>query len=239
LKSGREGSAGFALGFALLKFQFVLPFVFIFVIRRRWRFVSGFLLSCGLLGLISILGTGFAGMALYARLLLNVAVNPQNQSYGSAVDMPTFHGFLYALLGERLGHSQLTIISAAVSVLLLVWIARKWQVQQLDRSVDLLFAAATSSSLLAGSHMFVHDFSPLIVALFLVAKHLPETSARLRVLTAVSLVIFWAPPIYFLAVAWHCLYLVCPILLLFTCCAMRSVRLSNQHPLKQVELVGA
>src|SRR5215469_16639459 len=38
LKKKRELSTGLALGFGLIKFQFVLPFVLVFVLLRKWRF---------------------------------------------------------------------------------------------------------------------------------------------------------------------------------------------------------
>ena len=35
-------AAGVALGLALLKFQFAVPFAVIFLLRRQWRFLGGF-----------------------------------------------------------------------------------------------------------------------------------------------------------------------------------------------------
>ena len=239
LKSERELPAGVALGFALLKFQFVLPFVFIFLLRRRWRFLGGFALSCGLLALVSIVGVGFRALAEYARLLLSIESNPGSQSYGSAVDMPTIHGFVYAVLGRWLGHTELSVISGAIAIVLLVWVACRWQSARSECDAELLFAAAVSASLLAGSHMFTHDFSPLIVPMFVVAARFREMSRRWRVVTAVTLAIFWTFPIYFACVAWHCLYLMCPILLLFLFSAVLTASASHQDRVDQREYVRA
>ena len=91
-----------------------------------------------------------------------------------------------------------------------------------DSSFDLMFATAVAASLLSGSHMFMHDFSPLILAMLLSSARMSHYSnsrnaswARFAIRFALS--IFWIPPIYFLFVKWHCLYLMAPVLFLFVC----------------------
>jgi hypothetical protein len=85
-----------------------------------------------------------------------------------------------------------------------------------------MFASAISASLLAGSHMFTHDFSPLLVAMFVVGAQLKTLQKSTYRTLRMILVIFWTFPIYFLFVAWHCLFLMCPILLLFTLYVAKS-----------------
>ena len=237
LKRERELSAGIALGFGLIKFQFVLPLALIFLFRKRWRFLTGFLISACILGVVSIATVGLRGVVEYERFLLTIAGNPQNLSYGSAVDMPTIHGFLYAVLGQKINHTGLNIVSAFLSILLLVWVARRWQSVKTESSADLLFGAAVAASLLAGLHMFTHDFSPLILAMFLAAAHFQKGVAGYRIPMAVSLAVFWSFPIYFLFVAWHCLYLMCPILFLFMYSGIRAAKYANRLGLAEVECV--
>ena len=42
LKGKREFTAGGLLACGLFKFHLVVPFVIIFMIRRQWRFLTGF-----------------------------------------------------------------------------------------------------------------------------------------------------------------------------------------------------
>jgi uncharacterized membrane protein len=92
-----------------------------------------------------------------------------------------------------------------------------------------MFAAAIAGSLLSGSHMFTHDFSPLVLAMFIALASLPSRSQR--VLCAVmifTLVLFWLPPAYFVLVAFHGMYLMCPVLLLFALSAVLTKRYVSQ-----------
>jgi alpha-1,2-mannosyltransferase len=232
LKREKEFAAGIALGFGLLKFQFVLPFVLIFLVRRKWRFLLGFVVSSFVLTLLSIAAVGWRGAADYVQFLFTIGRNPQNISYGSGVDMPTIHGFVYALVGQRIGYIGLNIVVAFLSISLLAWVAWRWDSEQERSSFDLMFAAAVAASLLSGSHMFTHDFSPLILPMLLAAGCFSKSTTLTRIpspLIAVrtALVLLWMFPVYFVCVNWHCLYLMGPVLFLFTWGAVQTKRFSE------------
>jgi hypothetical protein len=246
LKRENEFVAGLCLGLGLFRFQFVLPFAFIFLVRKKWRFLGGFALTSVFVGLLSLLAVGWNGIVSYARFLWTIGNNPQNLSYGSGVDMPTIHGFVYAMLGQSIGQGGLTITVALLSLLLLVAVALRWQSlsdcsSQCGSSPDLMFAAAVAASLLAGSHMFTHDFSPLILAMFLAAAGFSHSGngeyRTLRTAMNLTLVLFWFFPVYFLFVAWHCLYLMCPILLLFAYSALLGAKYFGPKRQCEVECV--
>jgi Glycosyltransferase family 87 len=228
LKFGQEFVAGLALGLGLFKFQFVLPFALIFLFRKKWRFLCGFGTTSIFLVLLSLLAVGWSGFIGYLRFLLAIGSNPQNESFGSAVDMPTIHGLVYASLGQKISHLELNVLVMSLSILLLGLVAWRWTRPYSRASFDLMFAAALAASLVAGSHMFTHDFSPLILAMFLAAAGFSGSAGKAlvwpRFAMASSLVLFWAFPIYFVFVAWHCLFLMCPVLLLFTWAALRNVQ---------------
>ena len=120
---------------------------------------------------------------------------------------------------ERLGFSD-------------VWLTEHYFTGESVYSDSLMFAAALAASLVAGSHMFTHDFSPLILAMFLGAASSSGSAGKAlvwpRFAMSISLVLFWAFPVYFLFVAWHCLFLLCPVLVLFTWAA-----LSAAHSIKR------
>ena len=230
LKRTKEFAAGVALGFGLLKLQFVLPFVVIFLIRKKWRFLAGFAACALVLAFVSVTAVGWKGATDYVRFLLAIGNNPQNISFGSGVDMPTIHGFVFATLGRKISGTELNIVVAVLSIALLVWVAWQWNRRQESVSFDLMFAAAVAASLLSGSHMFTHDFSPLILSMLLVAGSPSSDTASTgsfawgeRAVKA-TLFLFWMFPIYFLSVKWHCLYLMGPVLLLFTWGTMQRAR---------------
>lgn len=238
LARGRDAMAGVALGLGLFKLQFVLPFAFIFVLRRRCHFLLGFAASALLLGILSLFAVGWSGIVAYVRFLLAIGSNPQNESYGSAVDMPTIHGLVYAIFGHSLPHGTTSALVILLSLAVLSFIAWRWQQLPAQEAFAWMFAAGVGAALVSGSHMFTHDFSPLMLAMLLVAAGLSRPHAvpsLARYATILSLVAFWAFPIYFLFVAWHTMFLMCPILLLFIWGALRlagsSVRsASNLQP---------
>jgi hypothetical protein len=219
LKRGHDLKAGWWLGFGLLKFQFVLPFALVFLFRRKWKFLAGFLLSATLLGVLSLIAVGWQGVLGYVDLILNISRKPANVSYGSAVDMPTLHGFVYAILGNTMSLGALTLVVAVISVFMILLTAWSWvraDRRNPARAFDLMFSAVLTVSLMTGSHMFTHDFSPLMLAMLLAAKHFPgQGRPALRLVLATALVLLWIPPVYFALVAWHGLYLMFPILLVF------------------------
>jgi hypothetical protein len=224
LKHSQDFPAGMALGFGLFKFQFVLPFALIFLVRRKWRFLVGFTASALLLGVFSMFTVGGRGLAEYARFLLTIGSNPQNESFGSAVDMPTLYGLVHAIFRGRIGYTELNVAVAFLSILLLGLVAWRWNTTNEIRGFDFMFSAAIAASLVAGSHMFTHDFSPLVLPMFLVAGQLSSPNFPLsgRVVIRLALALLWTFPIYFLCVAWHCLYLMCLVLLVFVYLAVRG-----------------
>jgi hypothetical protein len=223
LRQTKDFVAGAAIGLGLFKFQFVIPFVLIFFFRKQWRFLAGFSVSAIVLGALSLFATGWSGVVSYIRFLLAIGTHPQNLSYGSAVDMPTIHGFIYALLGTRISPLQLTFTVFLLSVALLVFIALHWRTTHRHTEDRLMFAAAVAASLLTGLHMFTHDFSPLLLAAFIAAASLRSLSHTvLRGILLFTLLVFWLPPTYFFLVGLHKLYLMCPVLLLFVFCVIAS-----------------
>ncbi len=239
LKKENPLSAGIALGLALVKFQFAVPFAVIFLLRRQWRFLGGFAASAAVLGLFSIVAVGWGGVLDYIRLLLRIGNNPQNLSYGSAVDMPTLHGLVYAAAGHHLNVDVLNTVVSLLTLALLVWIAWRWKAEPQTRSFDLMFAAAVAASLLAGSHMFTHDFSPLVLGMFLAGVNLRALSRRIRATLVFTLVVFWAFPLYFLFVNWHCLYLMAIILITFVWACVRAAKRIAQSSGVGVHMVAA
>jgi hypothetical protein len=227
-KDRQTGRAGFYLGLGLFRFQFVLPFLLIFVLQKRWRFLGGFLVSATLAFVLSLIAVGWHGIMDYARLLLNISHNPGNVSYGAAADMPTLQGFVYAILGQRVSSAAVAVTVALLSLVLVAMTAWQWNRLRQNGATEVMFAVAIAVSLISGFHMFTHDFSPLLLALFLVAAHFPAPGrSALRITLATLMAFFWMPPVYFALVTWHGMYLMFVPLLVFVVAAIILARNSG------------
>jgi hypothetical protein len=53
------------------------------------------------------------------------------------------------------------------------------------------------------------------------------------------MVLFWIFPIYFVFVAWHCLYLMCPVLLMFSISALLAATDATRQTPTEVQFVAA
>jgi hypothetical protein len=224
LKHGQEMRGGILLGLGLFKFQFVLPFAIIFLLRRKWRFLSGFALSAMALGLFSLWAVRWQGILSYVHLLLNIAGHPDDSSYGKAIGMATVQGFMYTILGTLLGARVIGWVVAATSFSMLAFAARRWRPAKNPRSdvaFDLEFAAALVISLVSGFHMFLHDLSPLLLAMFLIAAHVPgHARLVLRAMLGIMLALLWIPPLQLALVAWHRVFLMFPVLMILAFAAL-------------------
>jgi hypothetical protein len=227
LKEGHDFRAGLALALALFKFQFAIPMALIFVLRRKWSFVRGFLTIAGILGGLSVVAVGWGGIRSYLYLLTAVVFHPDNSSFGSAAEMATIEGFVHAIVGKTLSRSLVFLIVSGFSgllILLTAWLWNRPAHSQQERHEDVMFGVAIIVSLVTGFHMFTHDLSPLILALLLVLGHLSH-SGLLRGVLRGCLVVLWTPPIYFALLAWHHIYILFPVLLVLTIGMMRLASL--------------
>ena len=204
------------------------------LLRKKWRFLGGFSLTAAALGVLSLIAVGWQGVLGYVHLLLAIAGNPDNVSYGHAIDMATVQGFVYSALGHFVSARTISGIVGAISLLLIWYTARCWSRQEEEQAgpgFDLMFAAAVIVSLALGMHMFTHDLSPLLLAMFLVVAHFPMAERpALRVALGATLALFWISPLYFALLAWHYVYLLFPALMLFSFSAMRLAQ-SPSDPL--------
>lgn len=227
LKRRREWKAGMYIGFGLFKFQFVLPFALIFLLRKKWRFLTGFAFSATLLGALSLIAVGWQGVLSYIHLLLSIAGHPSNASYGNSVGMATVQGFVHSILGNRFSPIAVALAVGGISLALVLVVAWRWSredCQNPNGSLDIMFAVSIVVALVDGFHMFTHDLSPFILALFLVAAHFPgRERPALRVILATCMTIFWIPPILFGLLDLHGFYLLFPPLLIFAFAALRLV----------------
>jgi hypothetical protein len=91
-----------------------------------------------------------------------------------------------------------------------------------------MFAASVVVALVTGFHMFTHDLSPLLLAMLLVMAHFPGRDRPvLRWTLAAAITLFWIPFLYFALLAWHCVYLWFPVLMMFM---IATLKLAESSP---------
>ncbi len=156
----RDLGAGLLLGCALFKFQLVLPFAVVLLLRRKWRALVGLSASGALLVLASVAISGRLVLVQYARFLRNP--DPSINLLGLyPTYMPNVRGLLSLLLGNFSCTRSITILTITVSCLLVCLAARYWN----DDNLKLSFAVALLASLLSTYHLHNYDLTLLLLAI--------------------------------------------------------------------------
>ncbi len=126
LATGRAFVAGVFLALALFKFQLVLPFVLVLLLRRQWKAVAGFSLTAFVLLLVSAAVVGWNGVLAYPGFVLRL-----NRSAAQAGidprDMPNLRGLVAGLL--HLAGVPAILLIITISIALLVLVVRWWRVR--------------------------------------------------------------------------------------------------------------
>ncbi len=175
LKRRRNYVAGLALGLGLFRFEILLPFVFIFLLRRRWKLFAGFCTVGTVLLAVSAALVGWTGLVAYVRTLIEVggaAAGPWADR-SSASMMPCLRGAFDSLLGGVIPHNFLFPAILAATFFLLGWAARKFKDidRPADPAFDLEFSLAVIAALLSGYHVFIGQLTPLIVVGFVILAY--------------------------------------------------------------------
>ena len=194
LSQGKDFRAGVFLGLALVKFQIAIPVAFLFLLWRRWRFVAGFAAAGTILLAVSVGVVGLAGVSAYLRPLLAVGgglgTAAERLTYGVYPRlMPNLRGLVDGLTDNILGVRAAHLVTAVISLLVIVWAAMR------RRS----FPLALTAALVVSYHLNPHDLSLLAlpIALVLDGAFAQKASLTRRDLTAVSLAaLFLFTPVY-------------------------------------------
>lgn len=153
-RQGHFFLGGVALSIAEFKFQLVVGFIAVLLVKRRWRELTGFAAaSAAFLG-ISILITGVPGLLRYPAFLLH-----GGGDVGSEPDkMANWRGLL------SLRSSDHPIAIAILSVLTILFAARLWQ------DLDIGFCAAVLATMLVSYHFGPQDLSLFLIPAFLATR---------------------------------------------------------------------
>ena len=200
LAAGRAFVAGLCLGLALFKFQLVLPFVVVLLVRRQWKAVAGFSLTAFVLLLVSAAVVGWNGVMSYSRFVLRL-----NRSAAQAGiyprDMPNLRGLVAGSLHLTSVPAILLIITLSFALVALV--VRWWHVQPAHK-FELGFSLCLAVAIMTSYHLLVHDLSVLMLPILLLAELLVAgqiVGPARRILVA-SLAALFLTPVYAVLQFW-------------------------------------
>jgi hypothetical protein len=159
----KDFRAGCFLGLALIKFQLVLPLIFILCLKRQFRTLAGFSLVAILLSGIGVWVVGWEGMVAYPGFLWRLS----QMGVAAAIYpnmMPSLRGLLQGWTDALHPSPSLVLITGLLSLVVLVWAAAQWRVQA-PRPSKIYWAGVAIvflATLLVGYHEYSYDLSLLL-----------------------------------------------------------------------------
>lgn len=193
LKRGHHFLAGCVLACGLFKFNLVLPFTVILLLRRQWALLKGLTLIGGLLVVLSVVISGWRVLISYPKFLFFDSL--YQQIGGFAPDfMPNVRGISFLLSGRHL-HGPVLAGFVAITSLLILWIAaRSWR----DVELDLSFAAAVLATILASYHIYDYDLMLILLPACIIVARISSSGMALvnSKLLLASLGIVFIPPVH-------------------------------------------
>lgn len=188
--------AGVYLGLGLFKFHLVFPFVFILLLKRRWRACGGVVLAACFDLALSLAITGWRELLYYPRYVWRInqlqparVIVPQN--------MPNLRGLLSGWAHVNPGSYAMDLALLLVSLAALVWASRQWKSWDVPDfpSWNTGFCVAMVATFLVGYHGYNQDMSTLLLpALITLDRVLRQELPGFGVKTALGLMFF--TPLY-------------------------------------------
>ncbi|HEX6510611.1 MAG TPA: glycosyltransferase family 87 protein [Chloroflexota bacterium] len=169
-RSEQHALAGVLLGVACIKPPYVLPFLLVFLLWKRWQTLLAFAITGGFLALAPVL---VFGTSIYSRYLTMLFQTSSWQ--GRSMDTPLyFHHYYiptgtyaaqwnhsFAGLTDLLLHGT-AATAAGMALRLAVLAVLVWGTRRAN-NVDVPFALATIAALLIAPHVLAYDLSLLLI----------------------------------------------------------------------------
>jgi GT2 family glycosyltransferase len=162
---GRHGWAGVFSALALSKPQLLLLIPLLFLARRAWRALAGFAAVVAALGLVSVIGFGFAAVGSYLNSVGTWAFGGKLPTGGQLVYTDTAVYSLRNILEALPGGGKVVAFVILVLMLALVALSLSWRPDK----PRLDFALAVAASLVLSPHQNVHDLALLVIPGFALA----------------------------------------------------------------------
>jgi hypothetical protein len=215
LRKDRDTWAGFLLGFALFRFQFVVPFTLILLFWKPKLF-KGLAVSATLVVGLSWAMVGVTGLRSYVNYMsaMAQASSAAVTQHGYIVDPrtnPTLRGLVYELAGrggESASPVGARILSTTIGLIELLFLVFAWRFMRGDAAAEEKFSFAVLAGLVLSFYLLMHD----LVLLALPFMLLRGLKARWTILPFYfAPLIFWFYPH---SQAWLALLLILGCLLI-------------------------
>ena len=162
---GRHGWAGVFSALALAKPQLLLLIPVLFVARRAWRALAGFVGVVAALGLVSAVGFGLSAVVNYLGLVGAWAIGGKLPTSGQLVYTDTAAYSLRNILEAIPGAGKYVALIVLVLLLVLAALSLSWRPDK----PRLDFAVAVAASLVLSPHQNVHDLALMVIPGFALA----------------------------------------------------------------------
>lgn len=149
-KKGNAFLGGILLSIALVKFQLVIGFVAILLLKRKWRELAGFATGSAFLAALSVAMVGLNSLKAYPYFVMHA-----NPIVSELPHKANWQGLL-SLIGQND-----TVWVVLLSIATLLWAARAWT------SLDRGFCAAMLAAMLVSYHLTPEDISLAVVPFYL------------------------------------------------------------------------
>lgn len=223
LRRRQELRAGIYLGLGLFKFHLVLPFVFILLLKRRWRAGAGVFLAALFDFSVSLAVAGWKESLSYPRYAWRI-----NQMQPLRVivprNMPNLRGLLSGWAHLDPGSYAVGLAILVVSLAVLVWASRQWRswdpfdLQRWNSG----FCVAMLAAFLVGYHGYNQDMSMLLLPCLITLDRVLRQELRGAVIKVVLAAMFFTPLYVLLTVHFQQENLFALLLLTFAGCLAAS-----------------
>jgi Glycosyltransferase family 87/Glycosyl transferase family 2 len=162
---GRHGWAGIFSALALAKPQLLLLIPLLFIARRAWRALAGFVAVVAALGLVSVIGFGVSAVFKYLGLVGTWAIGGKLPTNGQLVYTDSAAYSLRNILEAVPGVGKYIAFIVLVLLLILAALSLSWRPDK----PRLDFALAIAASLVLSPHQNVHDLALMVIPGFALA----------------------------------------------------------------------
>ncbi len=163
LRRGADFQSGLYMGFGLFKFHLIIPIALIFLLRRKNRFVLGFLTTALILLLVSAQVVGWATVVSYPRYLWDLN-HASGVGFITLRSMPNIRGLL-AAFGASQNSPLVTGVLWALEACGIVFAAYIWRPGRDDDQTLLTvgFSLSIVITILTSFYVYSYDMTLLLI----------------------------------------------------------------------------
>ena len=218
LERGADLASGSWLALGLYKYQLVVPFILLWLLRKK--LIGGFLFVAAILGFISLAIVGWPSFLRYPRYVWGTEHDLKygfNTLPGLTTNLRGLISGMVPAAHPRIEASLIAFFSAIV-LLLMIYAAGKSSSDD-SKARRALFALGLVGTVLLSYHLYVHDLSLLFLAIVLVLEILLSDIPMpnwTRTTLYVSIALLFCSPLYLvLTLRYEQLRLLAIVLLAF------------------------